>query len=131
MIGLDTNVLVRYLVRDDPAQSRRARVYLESTCTNASPGFVSHVVLSELCWVLRAAYRYGRAAVAAVIDALLRTPQLRLEDEALVAAALALYRGSDADFADCLIGLAHKNAGCETTVTFDARAAILAEFSAL
>jgi predicted nucleic-acid-binding protein len=131
MIGVDTNVLVRYLVRDDVAQSRRARDRLDAACTNDEPGFISHLVVSELCWVLRGAYRYRRAAIAGVIEALLRTPQLRLEDEALVAGALAVYRTSDADFADCLIGLIHRRAGCGTTVTFDAAAAALGAFTAL
>ncbi|HEX9463046.1 MAG TPA: type II toxin-antitoxin system VapC family toxin [Alphaproteobacteria bacterium] len=131
MIGLDTNVIVRYLVHDDAAQARRARAVLESYCSDESPGFISLLVLTEICWVLRGAYRYNRSSIASVIDAFLRTTQLRLEDESTVAAALSLYRTSEADFADCLIGLIGRNTGCDTTVTFDAAAASLGEFTAL
>ena len=125
MVGLDTNVLVRYLTRDAPEQYRAAKAFIESTCTQENPGVIGPVVLCELVWVLTGAYDATKAEVTRVVDQLLRTRQLMVQDRDVVRRALADYQSSSADFADCLIGRMNQEAGCTETVTFDQRAAAL------
>ena len=125
MTGLDTNVLVRYLTRDDPEQYRAAKAFVESTCTQEHPGLIGPVVLCELVWVLTGAYDAAKADIARVIDQLLRTRQLTVSDRDVVRRALADYKNSSADFADCLIGQMNQESGCGETVTFDRSAAAL------
>ncbi|MDN7183514.1 type II toxin-antitoxin system VapC family toxin [Caballeronia sp. SEWSISQ10-4 2] len=122
MIGLDTNVLVRYFAQDDPAQSRKASVLIESL-TAERPGYVTQVALIEVVWVLGRAYDTRREEIAQVIETLLRTKELIVEASETVWKALRLYAGSLADFADCLIECACHDAQCEYTATFDAKAA--------
>ncbi|MEM9011220.1 MAG: type II toxin-antitoxin system VapC family toxin [Pseudomonadota bacterium] len=126
MIGLDTNVLVRHLIQDDPEQSPRASAALDA-CTTEVPGYLNRIVLCELVWVLDRAYGYGREQIAPVLEALLRSADLRVEDEGLAWRALDLYRGG-ADFADALLALSNREAGAEETLTFDRRAAALPGF---
>ena len=123
MIGLDTNVLARYIVRDDAQQARAATQLIEGQCTAQSPGYVGVPVLVELVWVLTTAYRYERAVVAAVIRQILMTTELLVEDRDAAWAALRDFEATGTDFADCLI--AHRNhaKGCARTYTFDRRAA--------
>jgi len=102
--GIDTNVLVRYITRDDPEQHRTAKAYLESTCTPEEPGYVSVIVVCELARVLDSAYDATDADIADVIDQLLRTHQLRIERRDRVRAALNQYTRHAADFPDCLLG---------------------------
>jgi predicted nucleic-acid-binding protein len=123
MIGLDTNVLVRYIVQDDRNQARAATRLIETRCSADQPGFVSLLVLAELVWVLERAYGYARADVCAVIAALLATAEIRVESSQLARSALQSFRAGPADFADYLIGALHAARGCETTFTFDKRAA--------
>ncbi|TAM59775.1 PIN domain-containing protein [bacterium] len=122
MKGLDTNVLVRLLTGDDPAQQQRARAFIASNCSAASPGFVNRIVIVELVWVLESTYGYTRQQIAAAIDGLLRTQELTVEDTSEVALSLSAYR-EGADFADALLSITNEAAGCEETATFDRRAA--------
>ena len=123
MIGLDTNVLARYIVQDDPAQSAAAARLIEGRCTAEAPGYVSVPVLLELVWVLTSAYGYDKAVVIPVIRQVLRTAELAVEDRPLIWSALRDFETGPADFADFLI--AHRNhaRGCTQTCTFDRRAA--------
>ena len=123
MIGLDTNVLARYIVQDDPAQAEAAARLIEGRCAARSPGYVSVPVLVELVWALAGAYRYDRRIVASVIRQLLRTIEFMVEDRDIVWSALREFESGGADFADCLI--AHRNhaRGCTQTFTFDRGAA--------
>lgn len=123
MNGLDTNVLVRYLVQDDAAQGVAAAALIESLCTADQPGRIDHVVLCELVWVLESAYGYAPAVVANVVRQLLETSELSVESPALAWAALRGYEAGEADLADLLVGQRNRAAGCETTFTFDRRAA--------
>ncbi len=123
MIGLDTNVLVRYVVQDDPEQSEAASRLIEGQCTRDSPGYVSTLVLAELVWVLRGAYRYDKLIVVSVLRQVLQTVELSVEDPTLAWAALSDFESGDADFADCLIGHGNYDAGCSCTYTFDRKAA--------
>jgi predicted nucleic-acid-binding protein len=122
VIGLDTNVLVRYVMQDDPKQSPKASRLIESLTPDA-PGFVSLVALSELAWVLTACYDLTREQVAQALEALLRAKEIVLDRAEQVSQALRTFRASSADLADCLIERTAAAAGCEKTMTFDTGAA--------
>jgi len=128
MIGLDTNVIVRLFVDDDPEQVASARTFVATRCTPEDPGFIDRVALCESVWVLTAAYGYGRVAVADVIERLLASRDIRLEDHNLVRVAAQSYRVSNVDFADILIGHVNLARGCEATATFDRKAVKLKGF---
>ena len=123
MIGLDTNVLVRYIVQDDPGQAEAAARLIEGRCTAQLPGYVGVPVLVELVWVLAGAYRYDRPVVASVIRQLLRTVELTVEDHDTAWSALREFEAGGADFADCLIAHRNRARGCTQTYTFDRSAA--------
>jgi predicted nucleic-acid-binding protein len=130
LIAVDTNVVARYVVRDDPAQTVRVDRLLESR-TADDPAFIARIALVELVWVLRKGYKYDRETVGDVIERILATNELRVEDHDAAVAALAAYRTSAADYADCLMGILNQRLGCATTGTFDGDAANLPEFQAL
>lgn len=121
MIGLDTNVLVRYVMQDDPRQSPRANRLIESLSADR-PGFVPLVALVELVWVLSGSYGLARAQVAAVLGTLLRSKELVLDRADVVAQALKRFSEDNADLADALIERLAAAAGCPATLTFDAGA---------
>ena len=131
MKGVDTNVLVRYITRDDPGQERAASRFLESARTRSKPIFVNVIVLCELVWMLRRTYEYSRAEVAAVIGQVLTTEQIVVEGADLAWLALSDFKGSKADFADCLMGRKNLRLGCDATATFDGRLKGVAGFAAL
>jgi predicted nucleic-acid-binding protein len=121
VIGLDTNVLVRYVMQDDPRQSPRATRLMDSLAPQA-PGYVSLVVLVELVWVLRGNYGLARGQVATVLETLLRSKELLVERAESVAQALQRFESAGADLADALIERIAAASGCEATYTFDAGA---------
>lgn len=125
MIGLDTNVLVRFLVRDHPAQYEKSRDLIETQVAAGQPVLVNLLVLLETEWVLRSRYELAKTEVAEVLSALLDTTEIVFEDEPTFEEALYVWKRSNADFADCLIGVRNRRLGCEVTATFDARAAKL------
>jgi predicted nucleic-acid-binding protein len=129
VIGLDTNVLVRFLVQDDARQANAAAKLIARHCSKEEPGRVSLVVLCELVWVLSRAYRFSSSAIGGVIENLLQTAELDIENADTAWAALRLYRLEGAGFADAVTGLRNRHAGCQVTATFDAAAARLATFS--
>lgn len=126
MIGLDTNVLVRFLVQDDPEQGAAARALIER-CTAEDPGYVPREVMGELVWVLARAYRFGRQEIVRALEGLCEAEELRIEAADRVGLALHRFRNEGHDFADTMIALAARDAGCETLYTFDRRAAGVAE----
>jgi predicted nucleic-acid-binding protein len=125
--GLDTNVLVRLVTADDPAQVGRAREFLRHNRRHG-PFLINRIVLCELVWTLRRTFRFERDQIASVIARLLSSAEVTVEEHPTVRDALYLFRTSRADFADCLIGLSNGLAGCARTATFDRRAAALDEF---
>lgn len=129
MIGLDTNVLVRFLVRDDAAMADRAERAIRERCSPEQPGYINHIVLCELVWVLERAYDYRRADVANVLDALCRATDFRVPDIEIVREAIGSFAQGRADFADLLLGLTNRAAGCEVTITFDKDAAAFELFA--
>lgn len=122
MIGLDTNVLVRYVTQDDPVQSAKASELIESL-TTLLPGFVSLVSVVELVWVLQSCYQSAKSDVVTVLETLLRTRELTIEHAELIWQALRRFSANNVDFADCLIERCGHAAGCEYTATFDLNAA--------
>ncbi len=124
LIGLDTNVLLRFMVQDDLAQTSLVQTWLDKRSTR-EPGFVPILVLCEFVWVLTTRYRFPRAEIASAITAILNTEVLIVERAALVQTALQQFRDSRADFADCCIAALATTAGCSYTLTFDQAAAKL------
>jgi predicted nucleic-acid-binding protein len=122
MIGLDTNVVVRYLIHDDAAQTAAAVRAMDSLSAD-SPGFLSLIVIEELVWVLEVSYRLKKNEIEQVLDTLLRSKELVIERAEIVAQALRKFSASRVDFADCLIERAGHTAECQYTVTFDRNAA--------
>ncbi|MFC3088702.1 PIN domain-containing protein [Tabrizicola soli] len=125
MIGLDTNVLVRFLVQDEPEQAAAAAALI-SGLTEAAPGFVCREVMVELVWVLERAYGLDRADIVRALDGLLEARELTLEAADRVAVAADRYRKGGPGFADQMISLAGQGAGCRETATFDRKAAGIA-----
>ena len=118
MIGLDTNVLVRYIMQDDGQQAALATELVESL-TPEDPGFVSLITVVELYWVLGTSYALSRAQIGSALDALIRSRQLRVEQSEQVVRALRVYGASSADLPDCLIERVAKAAGCDRVMSFD------------
>lgn len=122
MIGIDTNVLVRYLAQDDPRQSPRATELIEQRLTEGNPGFISLVAMVETVWVLARAYRLADKAVAATIERILQIDSLVVESEQEVFTALVALKDGRGEFADALIAALGVKAGCTQTLTFDRKA---------
>ncbi len=122
MIGLDTNVLVRYIMQDDPKQSPKANKLIESL-DGESPGFVTLISVVELYWVLTSSFDLSGEQAAKALEAILQTKQLLVEQAGQVLRALRVFVEGKADFPDCLIERLAENAGCTQTMTFDAGAA--------
>jgi len=125
MIGIDTNILVRYFTKDDAAQASRAKSFL-LTLSSASPGFVSLICLMELVWVLRSQYRFDKSQLVPMLEQLLDSTELVLENQSAVEQAVRRFAAAKVDLADCLIERSGHTSGCHETVTFDAGAAKLA-----
>ena len=130
MIGIDTDVLVRFLVRDDEHQFERARRLLKRGIGGGEPVFISHLVLLETEWVLRSRYGVTKTAILAALNALLDASALQFEDERSIEEAVFTWKDSTAEFADCLINAHHRALGCRATATFDAKALKLSGFVA-
>ena len=128
MIGLDTNVLVRYLAQDDPAHSARATEIIEQRLSEENPGFVSVVAMAETVWVLDRAYGLSDEDIVAAIEHTLQADVLVVENEQEVFAAMTALKEGRGSFADALIGALGAAAGCSATLTFDRRALRLPEF---
>ena len=128
MIGLDTNVLVRYLTQDDPQQSRRATQVFDHQLTTAEPGFLSVVTMAETVWVLDRAYHLTHRQIAAALERMLQTDVLMIENEQEVFSAMIALKQQRGTFADALISALGTKAGCKHTLTFDRQALRLAGF---
>jgi predicted nucleic-acid-binding protein len=130
VIGLDTNILLRYVLQDEPTQSERAAEIIEGRISSENPGFVSVVTLAEMAWVLKSSYRFGNSAIAAVIERLLCLNAMVIECENEVYGAMVALREDRGSFADALIGALGARAGCLYTPTFDRGALRLPGFAA-
>jgi len=128
MIGLDTNILVRYLTQDDPVQSAKATEILERRLTEKSPGFVSVVAMVETVWVLDRAYFLTAQEIASAIERLLQVDVLAIENEQEVFTAMVALKQGRGSFADALIAELGARVGCTRTLTFDQKATRLPGF---
>jgi len=129
MTGLDTNVIVRYLVQDEPEQARRATQLIEQRLTERNPGFISVVAMTETAWVLERAYGLAAADIATAIERILQAAELTVENEQQVFTAMMALKEGRGSFADALIGALGQRARCEFTATFDRKALRLAGFA--
>ncbi|MGH8801074.1 MAG: PIN domain-containing protein [Casimicrobiaceae bacterium] len=128
MLGVDTNVLVGYLTRDDEGQFARARRLLDRSTDADEALFISLLVVQETEWVLRSRYHLTKDRIIETLSALLDIFDLAFEDEPALEEALSVWSDSNADFSDCLIGAHNRRSGCRATATFDARARVLDSF---
>lgn len=119
MKGIDTNILVRYLVRDDKKQAEAASAYLRKVADSGELIFINVVVLCELVWVLESAYNFYRKEIADVCERILKTRQFDIESKETVRGAVNDYKKGRADLADYLIGRVNTSKGCDYTATFD------------
>ena len=131
MTGVDTNVLVRYLVQDEPVQAKAATHLIEDECSRENPGFLNHLVLCETVWVLDGCYNQSKEVLIRTVEQLLRVAELRIESSHVVWKALEDYREGQADFADYLLSRINEAQGCSTTVTFDRAAGKSSGFTLL
>jgi predicted nucleic-acid-binding protein len=120
MTGVDTNILLRFLVEDNVAQTERAKAFFRARSAEM-PAFIGWIVLAELVWTLRARYGYPKSHILAVVSALRDRPDIVVERADLVGRAIELA-DAGAGFADALIALGNEAAGCDGTVTFDRHA---------
>ena len=130
MIGLDTNLLLRYVVQDDAKQAALATQLIETTLDDDEPGWIASIVLCELVWVLEGPYDYARNAIAATLQRLFEIARFRVEEPAIAWRALDAYK-SGADFSDAMIALGNERDGCAYTATFDRAAAKLRQIRLL
>jgi predicted nucleic-acid-binding protein len=130
MLGIDTNVLVRFLVRDDEVQFDKARKLIKREVAAGRRVLVNQLVLMEAEWVLRSRYAVPKNQIIAAISGLLDATDVQFEDEPAIEEALFIWKDSTADFADCLIGTKNRRFGCRATASFDAKAIRLPGFIA-
>ncbi len=128
MIGLDSNILVRYLTQDDPTQSPKATAFIERRLTEENPGFVSIVAMAEIVWVLERAYRLTARQIARAVERMLQADVLVVENEQEVFTAMIALKQGRGSFADALIAELGTRAGCAHTLTFDRKALRLSGF---
>ena len=119
MIGIDTNVLVRYILDDDPVWSPNAQRFIDEDCTVERPGYVNLVVLAELVWVLDLTPGWGKKEICEVVGDLLLADNLVLERPLLVSDALEAFKNGKADFADFIIAAINQSSGAFPTITID------------
>ena len=116
VIGIDTNILVRIITRDDEKQSQIALDYVSN---NSTPFVINHIVICELVWVLESAYKYDKKQIIKALECILKVKQFLILEKNSVRSALKLYAETTIDFSDALIGYVNKEEGCEFTITFD------------
>ena len=119
MIGLDTNILVRYLVQDDEKQSALVTKLIEETYDKEGFCFINHIVLCELVWVLQRAYKVSKKQTIEIIEKLLHTSQFTCQSPDIIWKALKNYKSGSADFADYMTSTINQDHGCEHTLSFD------------
>jgi predicted nucleic-acid-binding protein len=122
MIGVDTNVLVRLLVRDNPAQLDAAARFMAQRSAD-DPAFVSSVVVAEFAWVLDKSYGYASEAIHGAMDWLFDSENIVVERSDLIENAVLVAREANADISDAIIAALAEDAGASKTATFDRNAA--------
>jgi len=131
VLGIDTNILIRYIVQDDPIQSPLVSRFLKNECTEQEPCYISNIVLCEIVWVLESAYHYQREQIAETLKLILETSHFIVEEPTRIWCVLEAYQLKNMDFSDALLGETNRLYGCETTVTLDKKAAKMDTFRLL
>jgi predicted nucleic-acid-binding protein len=119
MIGIDTNILLRLWLDDDPAQSKRIDQLLAEHGGLPGSLMVTDVVLVEAVWTLKSAFEQDKHALLIAVRSLLEETAFAFEDREAVAAALTLFESGSCGFADCLVVAKHARLRCDFTATFD------------
>lgn len=119
MIGLDTNVIIRYLTQDDKKQAAKANKLIDNELSSNEPGFITLISLVEVVWVLESCYVQSKDEIIGVLHSLLTTKQLLVEGADMAYLAMKRYAAGKADFSDALIAVISENRGCRSVVTFD------------
>lgn len=122
MIGLDTNILVRYITQDDPAQAKKVNAIMQGDLSEQNLGFVTLIVLIELTWVLESCYEQSKDSIINVVEGLVTTKQILIERADLVHLALKSFAKGNGDFSDALIARIAIDNGCSKIITFDKKA---------
>jgi predicted nucleic-acid-binding protein len=130
VFGIDTNILVRYLVQDEPKQSKLATNFILSRREERS-FFINCIVLCELVWVLESSYKYNRKTIAGVLEKILQTKQFEIENLVSVQRALSAYIENNSDFSDYLITEINYLNDCSETYSFDKKGIKLKNFKSL
>jgi predicted nucleic-acid-binding protein len=128
MMGLDTNVLLRYLLQDDPVQTRKVNRLFERELSGRNPGHISLATTLEIVWVLSSVFRLTPTEISGALRELLSHEALLFQNEPEVVVAVYALRRGTGEFEDALIGALNAWAGCSTTLTFDRKAARIARF---
>jgi predicted nucleic-acid-binding protein len=131
MIGLDTNLLLRYLLDDDETQARQARDFIHGAVSRGESLFINLIVLCEFVWVLGRSYQRTEEEIAAALEQIMTVEEFDIQERSLVVGAIQDFRSRRVDFADCLIGVLNRSVGCASTITFDRSAGGLDSFSLL
>jgi predicted nucleic-acid-binding protein len=131
MIGLDTNVVVRYLAQDDPIQSAKATQIFERRLTEQVPGFISLVTMVETVWVLDTVYGLAAREIAQAVERMLQADTLVIQNEQEVFTAMVALKSGRGSFADALVGALGAWAGCGSTLTLDRKAGRVEGFEVL
>jgi predicted nucleic-acid-binding protein len=131
MKGIDTNVLVRYILQDDAKQSHQATSFIEKECSVETPGFITGIILCELVWVLEKAYGYEAKNIALVLKYILETRQFHIHQSDIIWQAFQASVDENVSFADAYITKLNAHYACEYTITFDKKASRLKEFKLL
>lgn len=119
MVGIDTNVLIRYITQDDPAQSQIATKFIENECSAKNLGLINNIVLCEVVWVLKQAYKYDKSTIIAVLRNLLSCSEIEILDRDCAWNAFQEFIAGKADFSDYFIAQINKQHNAQYTVTFD------------
>lgn len=127
MVGIDTNLLVRYITQDGKEASS-ATAYLEANCTAETPGFISHIVLCELVWVLARAYKYKKAEITRIIEKVFTVAEFEVQQPDLAWRALHQYRTESADFSDFLLAQVAREHDAVPVATLDKKASRSSDF---
>lgn len=122
MIGLDTNVFIRYIVQDDEQQAQLATDVIENQCSVENPAFINEITLCEIVWVLKRAYHYDKSIILAVLKQLISGSEVYISSHVDAWEAYADYETGNADFSDYFIARINKKMGCPFTFSFDKKA---------
>jgi predicted nucleic-acid-binding protein len=131
MIGLDTNVILRYLLQDDPNQTLQANQIVDRQLSEKNPGFISLATVLEIVWVLRSLLKQNPSQISSLLENFLIADSLEVQNEQQVFDAVVALKSGTGEFEDALIGALNAWAGCSHTLTFDQKAARLNHFRAI